>query len=274
MVLLIFNYFSNFVEASGAGEKHHMKDDHDKSFVLTLLRNGGFQVDPIAESPNYKRPDLRVVLPESHVIVEVKSKEDDQQLRNLLESPKGTSLSYNGSVIETVLRDGYRQIRDFPGREDSDFTLIWFITRKIGGVTILVGPAAMPILYGSESLEGQTVDGNFFGPTSCYFFYESFFFKRKDLDGVVLHDNRSIELCLNPFSPRHNAFNGTKVAAFFREHYSVVDPRQLEAAGKCFIADCEGSRQDTNGIVRYLKSKYGIGRVTMNRFLYVNCPVD
>ncbi|NIA10328.1 MAG: hypothetical protein GWP10_11530 [Nitrospiraceae bacterium] len=251
-----------------------MKDDHDKSFVLSFLRNGGFQVNPIPELSNHKTPDLSIALPERGVLVEVKSKEDDQQLRGLLKSPKGTSLSYNVSVIETVLRNGYRQLRDFPDRDDSDFTLIWFIARKIGGVTILVGPAVMPILYGIESLEGKTVDGNFFGPTSCYFFYESFFFKRKDLDGIVLHDDRSVQLCLNPFSPRHNTFNSTKVAAFFREFYSVVNPRQLEAARKCFIADCKGSRQDTNGIVRYLKSKYGIGRITINRFSYVNCPVD
>jgi hypothetical protein len=251
-----------------------MKDDHDKSFVLSLLRNGGFHVDLISESPNHKAPDLSVALPDSNVLVEVKSKEDDKKLRNLLESPKGTSLSYNVSVIETVLRDGYRQLRDFPDRDDSDFTLIWFITRKIGGVTVLVRPAAMPILYGIESLEGQTVDGNSFGPTSCYFFTESFFFKRKNLDGVVLHDDRSVELCLNPFSPRHNALNGTKFVAFFREQYSVVDPGQLEAAGKCLIADCVVSRQDPGGIVRYLKSKYGLGRVTINRFSYVNCPVD
>jgi len=254
--------------------KHHIKDDQDKSFVLSILRNGGFQVDLIPESPNHKTPDLSITLPESNVLVEVKSKEDDQQLRNLLESPKGTFLSYKVSVIETVLRDGYRQLRNFPDRDDSDFTLIWFITHKIGGVTVLVRPAAMPILYGIESLEGQTVDGNSFGPTSCYFFSESFFFKRKNLDGVVLHDDRSVELCLNPFSTRHKALNGTKVTAFFREHYSVIDPRQLEAAGKCFIADCKVSRQDTNGIVRYLKSKYGLGRVNINRFSYVNFPVD
>jgi len=251
-----------------------MKDDHDKSFVLSLLRDGGFQAELIPESPNHKTPDLSIALPESNVLVEVKSKEDDQQLRNLLESPNGTSLLYNVSVIETVLRDGYRQLRDFPDRDDSDFTLIWFITRKIGGVTVLVGSAAMPILYGIESLEGQRDDGSSFGPTSCYFFTESFFFKRRNLDGVVLHNDRSIELCLNPFSPRHNALNDTRVAAFFREHYGVLDPGQLETAGKCFIADCELSRQDTNGIVRYLKSKYGLDRVSINRFSYVNFPLD
>jgi len=132
--------------------------------VLSLLRNGGFQVDLIPESSNHKAPDLSVALPESNVLVEVKSKEDDQQLRNLLKSPNGASLSYNVSVIETVLRDGYRQLRDFPGRDDSNFTIIWFITRKIGSVTVLVRSAAMPILYGIELIEGQTVDKNSFAP--------------------------------------------------------------------------------------------------------------
>ena len=138
----------------------------------------------------------------------------------------------------------------------------------------MVNPAAKPVLYGIKSLEGQMIGGDAFGSTNCYFFNESFFFKRKDLNGVVLHDDQSVELCLNPYSPRHNAFSGTKVATFFREHYAMVDPRKLEAVGKCFIADCDSSQRDTNGIVRYLKSKYGLDQVTINRFYYVNFPVD
>lgn len=251
-----------------------MKNDHDREFVISLLRNGGFQVDTISESPKHKTPDLKITLPEGVVLLEVKSKENDQQLRDLLESQKGASLSYNVSAIETVLRDGYRQIRDFPGRGDADFSLIWFITRKIGGVTILVNPAAKPLLYGIESLEGRLVNGDVFGPTNCYFFNESFFFKRKELDGVVLHNDQSVELCLNPFSPRHNDFCGTKIVTFFHEHYAIVNPRELEAAGKCIIADCNNSRQDRNEIVRYIKSKYGLDRVTINKSYYVNVPAD
>ncbi len=251
-----------------------MKNDHDKEFVLSLLKSYGFQASSIQEKTEHKTPDLRVAMPEGDVLIEVRSKVDDQQLRDLLMSPKGTPLSYNVSAINTALRNEYRQIRDFPDRVDSNFTLIWFITRKIGSVTVLVKPAALLLLYGIESLEGETVEGNFFGPTSCYFFHESFFFKRKDLDGVVLHDDRSVELCFNPFSPRHNALNDTEIVEFFREHYSVLDPKQLEAGGKCFIADCDGSRQDTDGIIRYLKSKYGLGRIIINRFLYFNFPVD
>ena len=85
-----------------------MKIDHDKEFVLSLLRNSDLQVQPITEpsTPNPpKTPDLRVMTPEGNVLVEVKSKNDDQQLRNFLKPPKGTPLSYNVSSLETYLRD-------------------------------------------------------------------------------------------------------------------------------------------------------------------------
>ncbi len=251
-----------------------MKNDLDKDFVMSILKNGGFQVDTISELPEYKTPDLKVTLPKGVVLLEVKSKENDLQLRDLLESPKGALLHYNVSIIETVLRDGYRQIRDFPGRSDADFSLIWFITRKIGGATILVNPAAKLLLYGIESLEGRMIDGDVFDPVDCYFFNESFFFKRKELDGVVLYNTQSVELCLNPFSPRHNAFSDTKIAAFFHEHYVIVSTKELVAAGNCFIADCNNSRQDKNGTVRHIKRKYGLDQVNINRYYYVNVPVD
>ena len=71
-----------------------MKDDPDQMFVLRLLQNNGLQVQIIPELPTHKTPDLRVMMPEGDVLVEVKSKNDDQQLRDLLKSPKGTPLSY------------------------------------------------------------------------------------------------------------------------------------------------------------------------------------
>lgn len=250
-----------------------MKDDLDKNFVQSLLENYGFQIKPIPETTN-KTPDLWVVMSGNSVIIEVKSKADDIQLRDLLESQIGNSLSYNKASIETCLRDAWRQIRDFPERDASDFTLIWFITRKLGSVTVLVNSVTKPILYGTELLSGQTIDRKSFDFVNCYFFNESLFFKRKDLDGVVLHDDKSLELCLNPYSPRRNKFNNTKLMDLFKNHYSVVDPIEIEAGRKAFIVDCDIQRQDKNGIVRYLKDKYRLDTVSINRLEYINCPVD
>lgn len=252
-----------------------MKDDHDKIFVLSLLQNSGLQVRIIPELPTHKTPDLRVMTPEGDVLVEVKSKNDDQQLRSLLQSPKGTPLSYKVPSIASRLHDAWRQIREFQDRDDdANFALVWFITRKVGGITVLTGHATMGLLYGTELLEGRTVNRKEFYQKECFFFHESIFFKYKDLDGVVLHDDQSIKLCLNPFSPRYSVFKHTMLTDVFRVKFAVVDPKEMEEVDECFIADCSDERKDINGVVRYLKSKYGLDTVTINRFVLFNCPVD
>jgi len=251
-----------------------MKDDHDKKFVLSILRNIGLQVQPIPESPTHKTPDLRVMIPEGDILVEVKSKNDDQQLRDLLVSPIGTPLFYKVSALETCLRNAWRQIRDFPDRDDATFSLFWFITRKVGGITIFAGSVTMGLLYGTELLEGYTVDRKEFYQKECFFFHESLFFKHKDLDSVVLQDDQSIKLYLNPFSPRYSSFKHTMFTDVFRTQFTVIDPVEMVAAHKCFIADCSTERKDIKRIVRYLKSKYGLATVTINRFILFNCPVD
>jgi hypothetical protein len=253
-----------------------MKDDHDKEFVISILRNSGLQVQPIPKA-THQTPDFRVMMPDGDVLVEVKSKDDDQQLRNLLKSPKGTPLSYKVSLIETCIRDAWRQIHDFPNRDEANFTLVWFITRKVGGITVLTNSFAMGLLYGTELLEGRKVGRKEFYRKECFFFRESIFFSKKkckDLDGVVLHDVQSIKLCLNPYSPRYSVFKHTTLTNVFRVKFAVVDPEEMEAAGECFIAYCSVDREDKNGIVRYLKSKYDLDTVKIIRFVPFNYPVD
>jgi hypothetical protein len=49
-----------------------MKDDPDKEFVLSLLRVGGLQVQPIPESA-HRTPDLRVMMPDGDVLEDRRS---------------------------------------------------------------------------------------------------------------------------------------------------------------------------------------------------------
>jgi hypothetical protein len=260
-----------------------MKDDPDKVFVLSLLKNIGFHVELIPEASS-KTPDLRVMMPAGDILVEVRSKEDDEQMRDFLKSPEGNVLTYNVASAQSALRRAWHQIRDFPDLKEEDFRLIWFITRKERSVTFLVKDYIKPRLYGIENISGQKFDRKVFDPKPCYFFNESFFSRYKDLDGVVLHEDQLgdqlVELCLNPFSLRYNRYNTfkMKLTEFFLDNFSLTDPREMEAAGECFLADCNISRQDKNGIMRYLKSKYGLDIDTLiiekkiTRF--INFPVD
>jgi len=92
---------------------------------------------------------------------------------------------------------------------------------------------------------------------------------------MVLHDDQSIKLCLNPHSPRYGSFKPTQFSNLFRDSLEIVDPVEIEAANECFIADCRMSaRRDTQGIVQYLQSKCGLDKVTIFCPIFFNCPLN
>jgi len=190
----------------------------------------------------------------------------------LLDSPEGKPLQYRLSAIEKVLKGAWHQIKEFPERTAEDFTLTWMIS-TVPGLTAFMRPAAMTVLYGVQSIEGLTNEGVFYDK-ECFFFDNSFFFRRKELDGVVLHDNGQVTLCLNPFADRLGEFRTTPLAEMFGRELLVIDPEEREKYKECFVADCTLSRKDTKGVVLYLKEKYGLASVTINQFVLVNCPAD
>src|SRR5688500_2439272 len=130
-------------------------DDHVSKDVQTLVKNMGFQTEPIPKSPSVKTPDFRVKMCEGDMIVEVKSKEDDEQLRKLMKSPPDATLPYQPSTLIERLYKAWGQIDRFPDRKDEDFTLIWYVTRFPRGITILTGSVLEDLLYGKVKLEGE-----------------------------------------------------------------------------------------------------------------------
>jgi hypothetical protein len=246
-------------------------DDVGRDFVRNMLATYNLYAIPIKVS-SHKTPDLELPVSSQRILIEVKSKEDDNQLRDLLNSPAGTSLEYRLSAIENVLKRAWHQIKEFPERTAKDFTVIWLLG-AVPGRTALMRPAAMSVLYGLQQIDARTNDGVLYDK-ECFFFGNSFFFRRKELDAVVLHDDRHITLCLNPFADRRSEFRATPFAEVFRCELSITDPQERERSGECFIADCSLSRKNVNAVVRYLKEKYGLANVTIYQFGFVNCPVS
>lgn len=247
-------------------------DDPMRDFVQSFLKSHGLYADKIPETKE-KTPDLKLSFAEERILIEVKCKEDDQQFRNIVNSPPETVHPYKKSTLETLLKTAWHQIRDFPERCDSDFTLVWLIAIE-PGITVFVTPTVMNTLYGIENLEGQLDRNAGTYEKPCFFFGHSFFFRRNKLDGVVLQDDSRLSLCLNPFSKRQNDFRHTPITGLFRKKFKIIDPDEMEKANKCFVADCDLPRTDRNGVVCYLKKKYGLRTITRNRFVLMNCPAD
>jgi len=151
-----------------------------------------------------------------------------------------------------------------------------FFQRDVLNITKLTAfamPTARVVLYGVQTMEGIRTSNDSFYEKECFFFGDSFSFRHKKLDGVVLHDERGTVLCLNPFSEHASDFRQTSLVKLFRKELELVDPKDLEASGECFIADCAFSRKDLNPVVRYLKKKYDLKSVTLTGFVPMNCPV-
>jgi hypothetical protein len=243
--------------------------DADAEAVRKALGDAlGLRVHAVPDSPDHKSPDLLIEVGKKRIVVEVERKADDQQLRDLLDSDEGTILQYSGDRVEDRIRNAWRQIRDYPHRSPSDSTLIWLIAGQ-RDATILTGTAAVTRVYGIETLEGYTAAGEYYS-TPCYFFYDSVFFRYKDLDAVVVQSHEALSLCLNPYSPRYTTW---KEYAFLGA-FSVIDPAAEESDGQAFLADCDHDRRDTNGVVRYLREKYQLRAPTINQYVLVNCPVE
>ena len=170
--------------------------DTDSVMVRNIFRDVlGLHVSMIAPSPKYKSPDLLIEFAGVRVLTEVERKTDDQQFRNLLDGEKGGTLQYSAARTEERVKNAWRQVRDYPERNISDSTLVWLIAGQ-RDTAILTGKAAIARLYGIETLEGYTEAGDYYSKP-CYFFYESLFFKYKDLDAVVVHFSEDVSLCLS-----------------------------------------------------------------------------
>lgn len=83
-----------------------MSPDVDTQAVMSLLRDLGLRVDPIPESSAHPTPDLRIACSAGDVLIEVKSKEDDKRLRELIGKSGDTtpvsSLAFAREVVSST----------------------------------------------------------------------------------------------------------------------------------------------------------------------------
>jgi hypothetical protein len=246
--------------------------DGGREAVKAYLEAIGFHSEVIPEAET-KTPDLSMPQDSGRILIELKAKVDDDHLRRILNSAPGSGHAYHNPSIQSRLREGRKQMTAFPDRTPQDFSLVWMLGSNTG-LTALVRPAAIGLLYGVQMLDGFMEDTKQSFSTPCYFFGNSWFFNNRELDAVVLQDFQGIHLCLNPFSSRFADFKQTAFFEFFYDNHAVVDPAHAEAARECFIADCDIPRKDLNRLIEYLILKYRlVPPVNIVQPYFVNVPV-
>lgn len=249
-----------------------MDVDEDRETVRLILEEMGVSARALKPSPTHKTPDLQVSVNDQRILIEVESKTEDQQVRDLVNGSKGGTLLYRGARNEDRIKAAWRQIRDYPHRSSSDASLVWFLACK-GGSTILVAPSAKRLIYGIELTEVTTNSGDVLN-MPCYFFQDSFFYREKELDFIVVHGFHSPELCINPYSPRYKKLRAGDFVAKLSKHMTIIDPLDEESSGRAFVADCDVDRRQSRNVAEYIRAKYALRLLRIEKFVLVNYPAD
>jgi len=231
-----------------------MSDQAIKNAISTFLHGQGFHVLQIPEGER-RTPDL-LATGDHRYLIEIKTKENDPAAISERTKRLGAGQIFESgapftpqNTMSRIVRDGVEQLDAHPAQE-RDFCMLWLLA--VGSDLESQYEQFLATLYGLTNM--MRPDSRSLMP--CYYFRESAFFRwRNVLDGAIVGTLDKGELCINSYSPRADAFKNSSLAGIFGT--AVRDPRQREAEGRGYIADCDVDRRDEQEILRYVQTKYG-----------------
>lgn len=96
------------------------------------------------------------------------------------------------------------------------------------------------------------------GVITCYYFHESAFYSyRNSLDGAILTDGETAQLCINSLSARVEKFRESELVIGLSN--GLCDPQNLEGlSDHVLIADCDIDRKMSDQVLSYLQRKYNL----------------
>lgn len=229
-------------------------------YANNILKKLGYQIKKIPES-NKNEADFLVTKENCTdiAIIEAKLKTDDEKVlkkreKELLEN---NIFTYNAKLgndtnIFKISSKAKKQLLSSGKDYNHNFKILLFITDGINPDTKY--EQIMDSLYGKTRL----IDVNTSKLTDCYYYRDSIFYRRKEIDAVILVSNTKLEhpyaqLCLNTYSKEYiNLKDSCFIKPFGK---AVIDPIELEKQNKIFIPDDNINRK-LNDLEKMLPSTY------------------
>lgn len=234
------------------------------SIAEAILKHWGASVDPVPTSQK-EESDWLATLDGFRLLIEEKTKLENpdstatraEALRNGQVHGSTTPLRPNNRV-SGVIGKAAKQLRSTGADVQHDARAIWFTsvgfdreTKDFQAYNTLYGATKTFDLDRSASLQ------------DCFFFYNSEFFRHQDVDGayLVLADQGTavVRLCLNPFSARWMTLRDSPFAKKLAT--GLVDPVAREAVAEAMLVDGPVDRRDSEAVLSYLRTKYGIPKL-------------
>lgn len=233
-----------------------------KQQALELLTALQFSVEDIPES-KARRADLRAADASSTYLIEVKQKLDD---KDALEADSRGMAS--GSVarhfdplsrnnrVDAILRDARDQLDETPKSND-DFRLLWFAANGVD--CHVYWKRAFATFYGFVQLISLNPPSSRI--VDCFYFDYSAAWSMPTVDAMILVDHDKLQLCLNEFSPRLDAFRASGLCQ--RLSRAVVDPKRLLTENSIIALHSDISRKNEDVVLDELFRQTGVRYKTL-----------
>lgn len=205
-----------------------------------------------------RTPDLQVDGDGPGYLVEVKKRIDTEEftraLRDLSDGEQARPLGVDPN-LKRVLDNAHDQLRQV----DSAHDRLWIVWMKVdihAGADVGLRTVA-GTLYGIKEAILPKEHGEGAISIECYYARPGAFERRLGLDVVIVSASQGFCAFVNELSPRSGQLVTTRFAQRLAERRALVIPSQLEAEGRCMLADRALDRRDEAVVVGDLRRRYG-----------------
>jgi len=227
-----------------------------ESTIKHYFETLGYHVEKIPEG-KLKSPDYLITDNHSIFILELKTKfPRPEEIRNrdqVLTSGKIFKIDEEierKNILSGIIRKAGKQLHQ--SDEKNYIRIVWLSSTDY--LAELRMEQFVASLYGLTTIVYTQEKDK---ATVCYFFHNSdFFMNRFSIDGAIVSTESQAKLLLNPLSPRYQNLKQSSLPQHFAN--DLVDPIELEKAGKAFIVDSDINRSDIDSLLHYLCEKYKI----------------
>lgn len=229
--------------------------DPGRKPVRKRLEALGFQIVDIPEHPTENRPDLRATKLGLSMLVEVKTRTEDSDLRKKMEAVRLgstesilTSLDKHNSLSSDIEKAN-RQLKQCAVA--NEFRLLWFRADNwlfVHNALKQIGATLLGIRMVSGKRGGQKT------VLPCVYAGYADFYRCTEIDGALIEVEGALTLLPNQFSPRKVAFSRSPIAQVIAP--AIFDVQQGEREGSFYVVDSDVNRKNENDILAFLRKKY------------------
>ena len=237
-----------------------------KQIARQFFQEIGFNVEEIPET-DVKRADLDVNDGHQQYIVEVKEKLDTgSQLtvlpnsypnldRTITREPHATS-----NRIDGTLKDGRKQLKATPANQNALRLIFLFFSGPNADMFVR---RSLYTFYGVQDVIPVSEKGP---GRNCVYFHNSFSFSSPHVDGLLLVQNRDLQLCLNEFSATCDVLRQSRLAQ--KMGMAIYDPAKFNDDDGKIVLRSAVSRTDEREILNELERISGVryDTITLHRY--------